>query len=137
MFWDMIDSRTEGPTDDPEILKPSIQGQLAIHYQKLEVGPRNLTFGWLYSPHPTTPCAVSSYRVDVYTEEDINRANLDEGLLESIQSFETTSRELTISSQYLLGAGGSAHFFHLTAEEQGANSVCAMSEYYHSLLFNG
>lgn len=125
----IIDTGVEGQADT-DLLKSSQQGRLILNYQELQVGPDATTLGWLHTLDRTSPCATSTYQVDVYSRfEILTESQRDLVALHTIQS---AQKMITVSSHLLMDGANSPNYFQISALEN-----CGTSRYYHNLFFNG
>ena len=123
----------EGPPDDPNLLQSSLLGRLVLHYQKLQLGLEETTLSWLYTARSSSSCNAFSFRVNVYTREEIFEAESQNSLRE-IQFHETTARGITIPSHFFKNQANIAHFFRVSALQNGSASsiACADAAYFNN-----
>ena len=111
------------PPDDPNLLRSSLLGRLVLHYQKLQLGLESTTLSWLYTPHSSSPCNISGYRVNIYTQEEISVADTQRNLMPATD-FETPEQNITVASHSL------ADYFRVSAVHS-SSSTCT-----HAAFFN-
>jgi hypothetical protein len=121
-----------GPPDDPNLLRSSLLGRLVLHYQKLQLEPENTTLSWLYTPHPSSPCYASGYRVDIYTPGEVFSSNSLFGLV-AHRNFSTTKNNITISSHFFKDHENSTNFFRVSAlQNNSMDEICAEAAYFNN-----
>jgi hypothetical protein len=121
-----------GPPDNPNLLRSSLLGRLVLHYQKLQLEPENTTLSWLYTPHSSSPCHASGYRVNIYTPGEIFGRE-SQNTLVAHQNFPTPENNITISSHFFKDHENSTNFFRVSAlRNNSMNEVCAETAYFNN-----
>ena len=113
------------PPDDPNLLRSSLLGRLVLHYQKLQLGLESTTLSWLYTPHSSSPCNISGYRVNIYTQEEISVADTQRNLMPTATNFVTTEQNITVASHSL------ADYFRVSAVHS-SSSICADAAFFNN-----
>ena len=118
---------TAGMTIEPaDPLQPSHREKITFNFQDLQIQPDTLTFGWLYPPVSSTACTESRFRIDIYTDSQINNA-MREDDLEPLSSQFVLSNQLFTLHMFL------TNFFRISHQETN----CPRSGYFYNLRFNG
>lgn len=123
MLLHLVEIGVDGQTDGTGLLQSSLQRRPALYYQTLQVGQDITTLGWLYFTDSTSPCAVSTYQVNVYTQNEINTEFQRD--LVTFVTIQTTEKTTTIDSHFLRE---NATFFQISAVNN-----CGTSAYYYDL----
>ena len=125
------DIRVRDPSGNLDFLQPSLHDRLTLDYQHLEYGLETTSIRWLYFPEPMSPCAASTYQLDVYSQDEISEESQRD--ITAFYSTQSTERSVDIDSNLLKNAGNSLpNYFRISASQD-----CATSPYFHNLLLNG
>ena len=128
----IADANTEGPPEDGSLLQVFLHRGISLYYQESQFGPNFATIRWL---HSRGRCIPSNYTVDVYSQEDINNAELQSDLTELI-TFETTEKTLNLSTRFHEAALNKTNHFRVSSL-QDSSTVCETSPYFHQFVCTG
>ena len=127
------DIHTEGPPEDEDFLQPFLHRGISLNYQESQIGQNFAIFRWL---HSRGPCINSKYRVGVYSQRDINNAELQSDLTE-LMTFEATEKNLNISTQFLEAALNEINYFRVSSVQDNTTTICEASAYFHQFVCTG
>lgn len=132
MFIFVVDTSTEGPDENANLLHSSMLGRLIFNYQVLQYSLENTTIGWFYSENSVSaPCVVSGYQVDIYANNEIE-TKIQRNVI-ALRTLSTSQNFITLASHLLKDSSNNAEI----SVAQNENSNCATSAYYHNLVLNG
>ena len=133
MFYLDVSSNATTPLDDPNLLRSSLLRRLVLHYQKLQLGLESTTLSWLYTPHSSSPCNASGYRVNIYTQEEISNA---ESQIDPVahRHFNAIENNITIPSHFFKDHANSTNFFRVSALQNSSSATikCADAAYFNN-----
>ena len=131
----IADANTEGPPEDGSLLQVFLHRGISLYYQESQFGPDFATLKWLHSNRSLFSGCSQKYKVDVYSQEDINSAELQRDLTE-LMTFETTEKTLNLSSiQFHEAAPNETNYFRVSSFQD--NSTCEISPYFHQFVCTG
>lgn len=116
---------TNTELSDDQILKPSSRLFITLDYEALRVDRNTTSLSWFFSPVPNSSCIPAGYRIEVYTQSDINSAQS--------QATPVHSQDSSGSMTSLATALLENNCLRIVALD-AANSACKKSPYFYCNL---
>ena len=129
--FSVLGTQLQDQRNNKDLLKPSLLGRPVLHYRQIRVGRNTTAIQWFYDPGTFSSCNAPIYRIDIFTQSEIDSAYSQRDLKE-MKDYEASTKSKTICSHILMGEADIMNYLRISAV-RADNSSCAKSDYFYGI----